>query len=190
MKLDQHRTVELLERKHSTGSMPLLTPNHSYRTCGGGKAITSTTVLEKRGVITGLGIRNAENPLGAALPSYYTDLLFLNIDNPRQVTVVDIDNPRQVTVVDIDNPRQVTVVDIDNPRQVTVVDIDNPRQVTVVDIDNPRQVTVVDIDNPRQVTVVDIDNPRQVTVVDIDNPRQVTVVDMGIVVWIYWILIC
>ena len=32
--------------------MPLLTPNHSYKTCGGPEAFTSTTILKKCGAKT------------------------------------------------------------------------------------------------------------------------------------------
>ena len=39
----------LLELEYSTGSMPLLTPNHSFRTRGGPEAFTSTTIFTKYG---------------------------------------------------------------------------------------------------------------------------------------------
>ena len=45
------RTQEeaLLERKYFTGSMPFLTPIHSFETCGDPKASTSTTIFRKCG---------------------------------------------------------------------------------------------------------------------------------------------
>ena len=46
---------DLLEQKYSTGSMHLLTPNHSLRTCGGPEAFTSTTIFKKYGVKTSKG---------------------------------------------------------------------------------------------------------------------------------------
>ena len=42
----------LLEQRYSTGSMPLLTSNHSFMTCGGPEAVTSATILMKCGVKT------------------------------------------------------------------------------------------------------------------------------------------
>ena len=36
-----------MERKYFTGSMPLLTPNHCSKTCGGSVALTSIEVLKK-----------------------------------------------------------------------------------------------------------------------------------------------
>ena len=38
-----------MERKYLTRSMPLLTPNHSFRTCGGPEAFGSTECFEKCG---------------------------------------------------------------------------------------------------------------------------------------------
>ena len=48
----------LLERKYFTGSMPLLTPNHGYKTCGCPEAFTSTTICKKCGVKLALEGRN------------------------------------------------------------------------------------------------------------------------------------
>ena len=38
---------EKLYQNNFTGSMPLLTPNHSFRTCGGPEAVTSATTTKK-----------------------------------------------------------------------------------------------------------------------------------------------
>ena len=38
-----------------TGSMPLPTPNHSVKKCGGPGAFTSTTIIKKYGVTISLG---------------------------------------------------------------------------------------------------------------------------------------
>ena len=39
-----------MEQRYFPGSMPLLTPNYGFMTCGGPKAFTSTTIFEKCGV--------------------------------------------------------------------------------------------------------------------------------------------
>ena len=38
-----------MERKYFTGSMPLLTPNNPFKTCGVDEAFTSTTIFGKCG---------------------------------------------------------------------------------------------------------------------------------------------
>ena len=45
----------LSERKYFTGCLPLLTPNHCLRTCGGLEAFTSTTLCKKCGGKTSSG---------------------------------------------------------------------------------------------------------------------------------------
>ena len=45
----------LLERKYSTGSMSMLTPNHSLRICGGPEDLTSTIMFKKCGAKTSSG---------------------------------------------------------------------------------------------------------------------------------------
>ena len=45
----------LLEQKYFTGSMPLLNPNHIFRTCGGPDVLTLTTIFKKCGVWTNSG---------------------------------------------------------------------------------------------------------------------------------------
>ena len=54
-----------MERKYSRGSMPLLTPNHSCKTCGGPETFTSTTVLRN----------DVENQLEGTGTSHPEDLL-------------------------------------------------------------------------------------------------------------------
>ena len=39
----------------TTGSMPLVTPNHSSKTCGGPEALTSTITFKQSGLRCGLG---------------------------------------------------------------------------------------------------------------------------------------
>ena len=45
----------LLERQYFTVCMSLLTPNHSFMTCGGPEAFTSTTIFMKCGGKTSSG---------------------------------------------------------------------------------------------------------------------------------------
>ena len=49
MKFNGHKNVVLMEQGYFTGSMPLLTPNHSFRTCGDPKVFNSTKIFMKCG---------------------------------------------------------------------------------------------------------------------------------------------
>ena len=46
---------DLLEQTYFTGSMPLPTPNHCYKTCGGSEKFSPTTTFKKYGGKTSLG---------------------------------------------------------------------------------------------------------------------------------------
>ena len=48
MKWDGHKEA-LLKQKYLKESMPLLTSNHSFKTCGSDNPFTSTTILKKCG---------------------------------------------------------------------------------------------------------------------------------------------
>ena len=50
-----NKKEDLLERIYFTGSMPLLTANHSFRTCGSPEAFTSATMFMICGVRTSSG---------------------------------------------------------------------------------------------------------------------------------------
>ena len=52
------KTEALLEQKYFNWRMPLLTLNHSSKTCGGPKAFTSSTILKKCGGKTSSGYCN------------------------------------------------------------------------------------------------------------------------------------
>ena len=56
---NRYNKEALLERRYFTGSMPLLTPHHSFKTCGGPVALSSTTTFMKCGGKLALG-RGAE----------------------------------------------------------------------------------------------------------------------------------
>ena len=49
MAFNGRKNEALLMQKYLTGSMTLLTVNHSFMTCGGPEAFTSTTIFEKGG---------------------------------------------------------------------------------------------------------------------------------------------
>ena len=49
MKFDWYKKEALLQQKYFTRSIPLLTPNHSYKTCHGLNVVTSTTISKKCG---------------------------------------------------------------------------------------------------------------------------------------------
>ena len=61
-----------MEQKYFTGNMPLLTANHTIKTCcGPDDAFTSTTIFEKHGVKLAEELSETlhpEDPLGAPLP--------------------------------------------------------------------------------------------------------------------------
>ena len=50
MKFDSHKKEALLEHKHFTGNMHLLTASHTFNTSGNHVAFTSTTIFKKCGV--------------------------------------------------------------------------------------------------------------------------------------------
>ena len=60
---DGHKNEVLVEQKYFTGSMPLLTPNHSPKTRGG------TTIIMKCGVRTSTGGRSATSRIPITLSS-------------------------------------------------------------------------------------------------------------------------
>ena len=49
MKFDQHTKGALLEQKYLTGSMNLITPNHSFKSCRDLEAFISTIIYKKCG---------------------------------------------------------------------------------------------------------------------------------------------
>ena len=53
-KIKMTQNEDLLEQKYFARSMPLLTPNHSFKTCGGPEVLTSTIIFRKCGVKTSL----------------------------------------------------------------------------------------------------------------------------------------
>ena len=50
-----------MEQTYFTGSMPLLSTNHSSKTCGGPEAFTSTTNIKDCGVKTSLEVETKGN---------------------------------------------------------------------------------------------------------------------------------
>ena len=63
---------DFLEQKHFTGSMPLPTPNHSFKTCGDPEDLTSTTIAKKCSVKIAwkAGTLHPGNPFGVPLPEH------------------------------------------------------------------------------------------------------------------------
>ena len=59
MKFDWHIEKDLMEGEYVTGSMPLLTPNRTLRTCGGTETFTSATIFVKCGLELAQDRRNA-----------------------------------------------------------------------------------------------------------------------------------
>ena len=59
-----------MEQKYFTGCLPLLTPNNSFKTCGGPEAFTSTTIFKKCGgkKLGRDGTFHPENILRVSLP--------------------------------------------------------------------------------------------------------------------------
>ena len=69
MKFDGNKQEHLMEKKHFTGSMPLLTINHTFNSCGGPEAFTAT--FEKCGVKLAQECRKARSRkrIGSELPT-------------------------------------------------------------------------------------------------------------------------